>query len=354
MLKLKHFLLPTFIIKKTGWKLLATSLATAAIWLSPINVLATTPTPELPAKKALFALQFKDELSLYSTFSMFVMPGEQVLLEPVLEPLNNLVDKPLLSASITAGTIERAPQLLKNKPANGWIWTAPKTKGLYPITIFNPVSGTAMTINTFVMVPATKVKNGMLNGFRVGRYPRKLRNGNQAYKPPRGFIEVTEENRNTLLSPHFRLGEFVTKQNGGWPKYVALRERLLLKLELIIDELQSAGYPASSLHVMSGFRTPAYNKRIGQGEYSRHQWGDAADIFVDESPKNGVMDDLNEDGQVSVKDAREIYDLVNELNSNDWYRPFIGGMGLYKSKPGVRGPFVHVDVRGQRARWGSE
>ena len=102
---------------------------------------------------------------------------------------------------------------------------------------------------------------------------------------------------------------------------------------------------------MSGYRTPFYNRAIGNVKYSRHLWGGAADIFIDEDPKDGTMDDLNRDGIINYKDAAVLYDIVDDLYGKPFYRIFMGGLGRYK-KTANHGPFVHVDVRGFRARWG--
>lgn len=130
-----------------------------------------------------------------------------------------------------------------------------------------------------------------------------------------------------------------------------LRERLLLKLEYLLEKVNQQGRQVPTFYVMSGFRTPFYNKSIGNVKYSRHCWGGAADIFIDVDPKDGVMDDLNGDGVIDVKDAMVMYEWVDGMNKNKDYRGFIGGLGLYRRTPN-HGPFVHVDVRGFRARWG--
>jgi uncharacterized protein YcbK (DUF882 family) len=81
-----------------------------------------------------------------------------------------------------------------------------------------------------------------------------------AYAPPSGFIEVTPENQDLQVSTHFRLRNFLTKdQFGVWPKYLALDMRLIDKLELVLQELNAMGVRAENVAVMSGFRTPAYN-----------------------------------------------------------------------------------------------
>ena len=39
---------------------------------------------------------------------------------------------------------------------------------------------------------------------------------------------------------------------------------------------------------------------------SRHLFGAAADVFVDESPADGVMDDLDGDGRITARDAERL------------------------------------------------
>ena len=118
------------------------------------------------------------------------------------------------------------------------------------------------------------------------------------------------------------------------------------------EGLRPKGYRCETLTVMSGYRTPYYNRAIGNVKYSRHVWGGAADIYIDESPRDGMMDDLNRDGKINYQDAAVLYDLIDAMYGQIWYRPFVGGLGQYE-KTGAHGPFVHIDVRGTRARWGT-
>jgi len=97
---------------------------------------------------------------------------------------------------------------------------------------------------------------------------------------------------------------------------------------------------------MSGYRTPFYNKAIGNVGFSQHQWGRAADIFIDKD-KNGTMDDLNKDKRIDRNDAVFLYQMLDRLSKQS---SLIGGLGVYGSASS-HGPFVHVDVRGKRARW---
>jgi uncharacterized protein YcbK (DUF882 family) len=101
---------------------------------------------------------------------------------------------------------------------------------------------------------------------------------------------------------------------------------------------------------MSGYRTPFYNKRIGNVKHSAHQYGGAADIFIDAKPEDGEMDDLNGDGKSDEGDSQLLFDLVDKMSLNEFFLPYLGGIGKY-SKSASHGAFVHVDVRGFRAIW---
>ena len=194
---------------------------------------------------------------------------------------------------------------------------------------------------------------GSVGGYRVGFWPEERgRLRSEAYENPEGFIEVTPQNQETQISVHFRLKDFLTHdQKDVWPKYLVLREALIDKLELVILDLEDHGVPARNVSVLSGFRTPQYNQRLGdesgRARDSRHQFGDAADIFVD-SNHDGRMDDLNKDGRVNFRDTRVILAAVERVEAK--YPELVGGTGLYHST-GSHGPFAHIDVRGERARW---
>ena len=231
-------------------------------------------------------------------------------------------------------------------------WHPPLSSGIYTLSIHSAARNEKMDILGFVMVPLDRVdRNGYLNGYRIGAYPAIPLKQLPIYKPPKGLIEIHEDSIDMAVSPHFHLGQFICKQAGGYPKYMLLQTRLLMKLELILAELNLRGYRCDTFVVLSGYRTPFYNRSIGNVKYSRHLWGGAADIFVDQNPRDNYMDDLNRDGHIDWKDAEIVYDIVDALYGRPFYEPFIGGLGWYR-KNNVRGPFVHIDVRGHRARWG--
>jgi hypothetical protein len=210
-----------------------------------------------------------------------------------------------------------------------------------------PSNETVFTMRSF----GQKVR-ALLNGYKLGYWPEeKGRVRSEAYKNPDGFIEVTPDNEDTRVSEHFRLRDFVSHgQDQVWPKYVVLREPLLDKLELVIEDLNNHGVNAEGMRIRSGFRTPAHNYAVrgeGSARDSRHQFGDAADVFID-TDGNGKMSDLNGDGRVSFADVKLILDAVERVEAR--YPELVGGTGLY-AYSGPSGPFAHIDVRGTRARW---
>lgn len=206
------------------------------------------------------------------------------------------------------------------------------------------------SLTVLAPVPFVAKTDGFLNGYHIGTYPTEGDGRLDEYAPPSGFIEVTPGNQELQLSEHFRLRQFLTKdQFDVWPKYVALDTRLLDKLELVMKELNRMGVRADHYHVMSGYRTPQYNGPGGDGRaaLSRHMYGDAADGWVD-NDGDGVMDDLNGDGRVDLRDAEIILRAVERVEQK--YPGLVGGCGIYNAGP-AHGPFVHIDARGYRARW---
>jgi hypothetical protein len=272
----------------------------------------------------------------YNEGAIFAMPGEKI-------PLS-------LSASAKRLHSIDAPQgaLVATGP-NNWTWEAPVRPGMYPLKVKNPAGGTVANFSAFVMVPSKDVTQGVLNAYQIGFYPETPLKGNPIYVPPKGFIEVTKDNEDTHVSPNLRIKDFLTKQKSGYPKYLVLDERLVFLLEVIGAHLEPQGWDAGDIFIMSGYRTPYYNKQLDDTQYSLHQWGRAADIFLDKD-NNGRMDDFNKDKVVSKEDAVALAAVLEELAKTPALKPFIGGIGIYDSTS-AHGPFVHVDTRPTRARW---
>ncbi len=199
----------------------------------------------------------------------------------------------------------------------------------------------------------TAMTGARMNGYHVGNWPKQRKTaGDARYANPAGFIAVTQENAFTPVSKRFRLNDFLTHdQQAVWPKVLVLQPVVLDKLELVGDKLESAGLP-STLHIMSGFRTPQYNAqgvgaKGGRATESRHMFGDAADVIVD-ADGDGRMDDLDGDGRITIRDARVLFAVAETVELE--HPALVGGLSAYPATS-AHGPFVHIDARGVRARW---
>jgi len=312
--------------------------ASLAVLLAVSGVVGGESRRPFSPERAAFEVEIGDRAIGERIASAFVLPGQRVPIEVSDVPP---VDRFQISA---------ASGVLRREHAGSWSWTAPTRTGLYRLSIVDSHSGQKMTINAFVMVPFDNMRRGALNGYEIGRYPRRPPIAEPFYRRPAGFIEVTRENQETLVSPHFRLQQFVCKQGSRYPKYLVLREELVDKLERLLALLNERGVEATTLHVMSGYRTPRYNRALGNVAHSAHLWGGAADVFVDEDG-DGVMDDLDGNGVIDSRDTRVLTEIVDELDASENDTRLIGGLGRYRAND-AHGPFVHVDVRGYRARWG--
>jgi hypothetical protein len=294
-------------------------------------------------QRAPFQVEFGGAENAYGVMAMFVLPGESV-------PVN--VQAPPNPGPVGDYELIASPGQSVALGNGRWSWEAPVTPGLYPLEVRERRTGQTMTLNVFVMVPYSMMRHGSIQGYRIGHYPL-LRRGHEAeYARPEGFVQVTPALADVQVSPHFHLGQFLCKQAGGYPKYLVLRQPLLVKLEELLALANDRGITASTFSIMSAYRTPKYNAAIGNvTRFSRHQYGDAADIFVDED-HDGRMDDLNHDGRHSVADAHVLGSIVNATENEPEFAGLTGGMGMY-APTHEHGAFVHVDVRGFDARWGS-
>jgi uncharacterized protein YcbK (DUF882 family) len=214
-------------------------------------------------------------------------------------------------------------------------------------------------LDVVTLTPLSARRRGRIGLYFIGSWPTEgrgaARTGPAArgdYSAPRGLIEVTPANQHTRLSEHLRLRDFLTHDQANvWPKYVVVQTRLVDKLELVLADLAARGIPSRGVHVMSGFRTPQYNTGggdpRGRAGLSRHMYGDAADVWID-NDGDGRMDDLNRDGRVNVRDAEVIQAAVDRVERR--HPELVGGVGVYPANS-AHGPFTHIDARGYRARW---
>jgi len=281
-----------------------------------------------------FLVEVNGVVEPYSPRAVFVLPGESVRVGVDAE-----TESTSMEVGISGGSLKQVSE-------RKWIWEAPEEIGSYQAVLRNAESGDMQVLNLFVMRPFKEIKKGILNGFRLGKYPKRAPAG---YEPPRGFIEVTEENEDTHVSAHFQLKQFVCRQKSGYPKYVPLNESLVSKLERLLDKARENGFYWSGFRILSAFRSPYHNGSQRRARLSRHMYGDAADITVDENG-DGRMDDLNKDGKVDVQDSVLLHDMVYALEREDLNGVRLGGVGVY-AHTRHHGPFVHVDARGTKAVW---
>ena len=295
--------------------------------------------------KASFSLSYKDETSPYRINAVFLMPGETL-------DLKVRDDDGSFSLRGPAGD---------SQGGEAWKWLAPREPGLYPLRVIRespqplaspkPLEGSdTVLLNAFVMTPATAMQGEYLETFRIGSYPKRPLKGLRFYRNPEGYIRVDSNTAQAQISPHFTLGQFLCKQSRELPAFLVLRERLVLKLEAVLEEVNKSGHSANTFHVMSGYRTPYYNRSLGNVKHSAHQFGGAADIFIDANPVDGDMDDLNGDGRSDREDSAILFKIVDRMALDKYYLPYLGGIGTY-NRNNAHGPFVHVDVRGFRAIW---
>lgn len=121
------------------------------------------------------------------------------------------------------------------------------------------------------------------------------------------------------LSDNFSLSEFRCNDGTDVPdEYMDNVRKLAENLQILREII---GKP---IIVISGYRSPEYNKKIGGVKRSQHMLAKAADIII-----KGM-------------DTRDVADLIKDLIKQG--KMHAGGVGLYQS-------FVHYDVRGRNARW---
>ncbi|MEE4190155.1 MAG: D-Ala-D-Ala carboxypeptidase family metallohydrolase [Halieaceae bacterium] len=274
------------------------------------------------------ALEVRGHPVQMAVFSLFMQPGEQLRLG-----VGNGV-------SAEAGGVTVTPV------QGGLELVAPQVHGLYPVRLLRGAE--EALLNVWVSISGERLEGEYLNGYRIGSYPPP-RSQRPNYEPPAGFFEVTADNVDTRLTPHFTLRQFVCKQASDYPKYVVIQEGLLVMLEGLLAEVRSQGFDIETFGVISGYRTPYYNHRIGNVPYSRHVYGDAFDFFIDEDG-DGRMDDIDSDGMRNEKDIQRFFAIVDSFMRRPENKRFLGGIGKY-NKTRRHGGFIHVDTRGYQARW---
>ena len=121
------------------------------------------------------------------------------------------------------------------------------------------------------------------------------------------------------LSENFSLDEFKSKDGASFPAEVVENlSTLAVQLQALRDEVKKP------ITVLSGYRSPAHNLKIGGAKESFHVKGMAGDLQVA--------------GMTPSQVAQTIEKLIKEGKMKE------GGIGIYPT-------FCHYDFRGKRIRW---
>jgi hypothetical protein len=316
-------------------KIFVFSILVALILISSFSLYAAA----FSADHANFSIVYDNFKIPLNTFSIFVMPSEEIVISIAEENR----DKKYV--------IELNGKKFENEKS--FKWQAPAKSGHYPVKIKEKNStgqGSEINLNIFVLHPAHKMNGQYLDGFKIGSYPDIPADKKAYYSKPTGFLKIEESLLDLNLTPHFKMDQFITKQCTELPQYIVLKESLLLKLEYFLEEVNKAGYKADTFGIVSVYRSPYFNKKLGNNtDLSRHLFGDAADIYIDNSG-NEWMDDLNGDGKSNIYDSNILFDLAVKFDQKEEFSQLQGGLSSYKGN-GIRGPFLHIDSRGFHVSW---
>jgi hypothetical protein len=222
----------------------------------------------------------------------------------------------------------------------------------------------SLRLTMLVQHPLEKETRGVIDSYPIGIYPDEnsptasayVAQHRSLYAPPKYFVKVTPDTKNLLISEHFRLGDFSPASERDQVHYIALDYRLVDKLEAIIARAQKRGMKVTALKILRAYLSPMELDRMRRAGIvlsgtTRYIYGDAAAIIVDEN-SDGKMDDLNNDQVVDVKDAQVLADLAEEVERDTHVYGGVGVYGTFEDKQHPATPYVHVDTRGVRSRWG--
>jgi hypothetical protein len=145
------------------------------------------------------------------------------------------------------------------------------------------------------------------------------------YQPVGSFLPLEISPVTERVSENFLLSEYVnpTVQRGG--------RRAFVDPEVVWHVQQVRSGLGRPLIVSSSFRSPEHNRDVGGASYSRHLYGDAVDVDVDQSSSNA-----NVLGQEIFNEALDVgIDFVVPLEETS---VTVGGAS--------RVSWVHLDDRG--------
>lgn len=121
-----------------------------------------------------------------------------------------------------------------------------------------------------------------------------------------------------ILTNNFNINEFRSKDGADFPLEVIENLKMLaVNLQELRDEI------GVSLHINSGYRSPAHNKKVGGARRSSHLKGMAADL------------------QNRTHTPQQLFEIIERLQKEG--RMHDGGMKAYAT-------FLHYDI-GPKRRW---
>ena len=120
-------------------------------------------------------------------------------------------------------------------------------------------------------------------------------------------------------SPHLSWAELACKDGHAYPHEWRSNRAIQLAEIFEIIRAECGGKP---IKVLSAYRSPEHNRKIGGARHSQHMQGRALDL----RPPKGMT-------------AKKMYNIIKELSKTF---KSIGGIGRYRN-------FVHVDIRPRKA-----
>ena len=264
---------------------------TAATITSRAHAIANAPTAAYLTDAALNGVDNRS----WSNRARGASGKLRVTIQPAPAPIAPTRYRPARSVRIRAGRRSR-----RRAPRGAGIWNVLLAIGnaVRPVPNFNVIT----------MLPFSAKQNGRSRVCTTSAIGRRSTAGSgrqgaagRVRRIRRASSRSRTQNADTPVSEHFKLRDFLTHdQPNVWPKYLVLQPKLVDKLELVLSDLQAHGVDVHGVHVMSGFRSPQYNytggNTGGRADLSRHMYGDASDIYID-NDGDGQMDDLNHDGR---------------------------------------------------------
>jgi hypothetical protein len=329
---------------------------------SPIIALCLLWLGQATAPDVYAAQSTTERCNFPDTPSLSAPTGLRINGEPLTSTLTSLIDtdtKPLEIDSPSATEAEPLRITLANPNDGGYIIQSSPTGWSYwpgfgrtlgqgsfveQIRLIDICQG---ALHTRVQILPTELVTDLSD-----RYPPSYESPlPHRYETPSDFVQVDSPAQAAVqISPHFTLQQFLPKQANAnaipqWPQWALIRMPLLEKLEQVLAVLAEHHKPATTLTILSGYRLPNHNGRVGGTRYSRHMYGDAADFIVD-SNNDGKMDDLNGDNKVNQSDLRWLLKRLSQRSD----AITAGGTGAYESH-GKAEAFLHLDARGRAFYW---